>query len=242
MGVGGSTAVSVVYVDELQKRLEENLQRKYERGMRRVLPSLTSSLGIFVALQQIAVGMGKVMSATIADCESMSGGKFGFGSWRTQALNCGAAPTARSRAALRIRVTDREVVWACHAPFLGDAQQGDKCVRHARRASDSERLTRALRSGGCVRACGARDLTRCERGEHRGVPQRGGQHRGHCGAARTRLSGLHGLPFAPRHRQRHARRGRDPVEQPQNHLGRGQGDKMDWYKFSKKCSCSALLH
>lgn len=135
MGVGGSTAVSVVYVDELQKRLEEHLQRKYERGMRHVLPSLTSSLGIFVALQQIAVGMGEVMSATIAECETMSGGKFGFGSWRTQALNCGAAPTTRSRAAPRIH--DREFVWACRAPFLGDEQQGDKCARHARRASIS---------------------------------------------------------------------------------------------------------
>jgi hypothetical protein len=144
MGVGGS-AVSVVYVDELEKRLEERLQLKYERGMRRVLPSLTSSLGIFVALQQIAVGMGKVMSATIAECESVSGGLFGFGSWRTQALNCGAAPTTRSRAAPRIRVTDREFV-------CGD--------EHRESLSVSGRLTRALRSGGCVRACVRRRVIR----------------------------------------------------------------------------------
>eukprot|EP00802_Teleaulax_amphioxeia_P010037 Tamp_10062.p1 GENE.Tamp_10062~~Tamp_10062.p1 ORF type:complete len:481 (+),score=139.89 Tamp_10062:1-1443(+) len=66
MGAGSSSAGTVVYVDELQRRLEERLQLKYERGMRRVLPSLASSLGIFVALQQLAMDMDRAASDKIA--------------------------------------------------------------------------------------------------------------------------------------------------------------------------------
>ena len=81
MGIGGSrnaAAGQVVYVHELPKCLEERLQLKYERGMRGVLPSLTSSLGIFVALQQIAVGMETAVSAKLTTCEGRDSIKEGM--------------------------------------------------------------------------------------------------------------------------------------------------------------------
>ena len=77
MGVGGSRqgtpgGGTVVYVDEVAKCLEEKLQRKYERGMRGVLPSLTSAVCIFVALQQSAVEMCAAISLKLKACSEGS--------------------------------------------------------------------------------------------------------------------------------------------------------------------------
>ena len=64
MGQGGSHHARVsesVSVEHLPKYIDERLQEKYDRGMRAVMQSLASSLGIFVALQEIAVEMNEQM-------------------------------------------------------------------------------------------------------------------------------------------------------------------------------------
>jgi hypothetical protein len=68
MGASASRTAVAVGVDELPRRLDARLQAKYGRGMRVVLPALTSAFGIFVALQQIAVEISGAVSAKLAAC------------------------------------------------------------------------------------------------------------------------------------------------------------------------------
>lgn len=60
--------VVAVRMDELSRMLDERLQAKYVRGMRGVLPAVTSALGIFVALQQIAIEISDAVNAKLAAC------------------------------------------------------------------------------------------------------------------------------------------------------------------------------
>ena len=69
----------VVRVDELANSLDERLQAKYVRGMRGVLPALSGALGIFVALQQIAVEISHAVNTKLIACnEGRAGGISGL--------------------------------------------------------------------------------------------------------------------------------------------------------------------